>query len=254
MSESKWVKVNCGTCNKELDKLASRLALYPRSFCGRKCSGEARKSERPPCKAEGCDKPYHCKGYCSSCYDKFRYESCAGRKEEKIAYAKKRLSKIKERRMGDSDFNEEWLAKARERSREQRTKHYEDKLQQDRNSWKKPKRRFNRAKKMALERHINFELTLDEYTYIIQKPCHYNCGSGSSKTGIGVDRLDNSLGYTYLNSVSCCGFCNITKSSNISEFEMLEIVKLLKKLRDVDSIWENAVSNLDVVKNRKALR
>lgn len=238
MSESKWVKVNCGTCNIELDKLASRLALYPRSFCSKTCSGKARKADRPPCKIEGCDKPYHCKGYCSTCYDKFRYESCPGRKEEKIAYAKKRLSKIKERRNGDSDFNEEYLAKARIRSREQRTKHYENRLQQDRNSWKKPKRRFNKAKREAVKRGLEFTLTLEDYNKLIVLPCHFQCGNPVSIAGSGLDRLDNLKGYTLENSVPCCPICNPVKGAFVTGDEMQAIVALLKEMRGTDNIWK----------------
>lgn len=74
-----------------------------------------------------------------------------------------------------------------------------------------PKERFNDAKWHAKDRGHIWELTFDYFAHLIQQPCHY-CGNPLSKSKIGLDRSDNSKGYTYSNSVPCCKICNIMKN------------------------------------------
>lgn len=73
----------------------------------------------------------------------------------------------------------------------------------------------------ALKRSLCFELTLDQFYTLSQKPCYY-CGiylsnTAKSKTANGkfkyngVDRLNNKEGYTLDNSVTCCRQCNKAK-------------------------------------------
>lgn len=61
----------------------------------------------------------------------------------------------------------------------------------------------------AAKRKLAFELTNHQYQKIRRKPCHY-CGL-HSKRHIGIDRLDNSQGYTCVNSRPCCTACNMMK-------------------------------------------
>ena len=154
-------------------------------------------------------------------------------------------------RKENSKLDEEIKIKARETSRKYREKRLEEKRKFDRNQWKKPKRKYLAAVRIAKSRNIAFTLTLDEYHYIIKQPCYYNCGENASQAGVGIDRLDNSKGYTYENSVSCCGYCNVTKNAHITENEMIEIVNLLKKLRNTDNIWENSLKNQEIGEIRK---
>lgn len=57
----------------------------------------------------------------------------------------------------------------------------------------------------ARKREYEFVLTLDEFKEIVKQPCFY-CNDGKSPRG--VDRWNNSLGYTRENSRPCCGPCN----------------------------------------------
>jgi hypothetical protein len=57
-------------------------------------------------------------------------------------------------------------------------------------------------------------------------------------SGVGLDRLDNDIGYMSGNVVPCCGICNTTKNSMLSSEEMIEVVKLLKVMRNTDYIWD----------------
>jgi hypothetical protein len=53
-------------------------------------------------------------------------------------------------------------------------------------------------------------LTFDDFKSLCQQPCHYCDGSG-----VGVDRVDSSKGYTKDNVVPCCTFCNQMKSDKL---------------------------------------
>jgi len=79
-------------------------------------------------------------------------------------------------------------------------------------------------KRGAKERHLSWNLTDDEIKYITKLPCFY-CGSVPKRTfrvrkGTngnyiynGIDRVDNSKGYTLENCVPCCRKCNRDKGS-----------------------------------------
>lgn len=53
-----------------------------------------------------------------------------------------------------------------------------------------------------------FSLTRERFLEIICQPCHW-CGYAGT---VGVDRIDNDLGYTPDNSVACCKTCNYAKN------------------------------------------
>ncbi len=85
---------------------------------------------------------------------------------------------------------------------------------------------FTRCKSAAIKRKYPFVLTLDHFRELIKLPCYY-CGSSTDTKRIcsnshgkshvwhlrvnGIDRKDNTLGYTIENSVACCFTCNRAK-------------------------------------------
>jgi len=77
--------------------------------------------------------------------------------------------------------------------------------------------------KDAKKRNVVWELASDEFKVLTQQPCHY-CGKpphqvwkGKASTGnytyMGVDRVDNSIGYRPENCVPCCKICNYAKKA-----------------------------------------
>ncbi len=62
--------------------------------------------------------------------------------------------------------------------------------------------------KNALNRNLEFNLSLEEFKSFWQKDCHF---CSDTINTIGIDRLDNNLGYTLENVVSCCKICNFMK-------------------------------------------
>jgi hypothetical protein len=80
-----------------------------------------------------------------------------------------------------------------------------------------------------------FTFSKEEFVALVSKPCSY-CGAPPAKRmayrkdgspmyngaayASGIDRLDNSKGYTYENSVPCCTECNLSKHTRSrSDFE-----------------------------------
>lgn len=81
---------------------------------------------------------------------------------------------------------------------------------------KSPKRKFGHYQHNAKNRGFSFELTFEQFMTFWQKPCHY-CGNNIET--VGIDRVDNTIGYTLQNSVSCCKICNdMKKVLSVNEF------------------------------------
>lgn len=71
----------------------------------------------------------------------------------------------------------------------------------------------------AKERDLAWQLSEEQFIDIIESSCHY-CGERGSMKDIkkdrtisinGIDRVDNTKGYTVENIVPCCNFCNHAK-------------------------------------------
>lgn len=97
---------------------------------------------------------------------------------------------------------------------------------------KTPKGRFAFLKVKARSRKIPVALTLEEYVAIRQdtSACAY-CDGGLPVTGHGLDRKDNTKGYSVDNVVLCCTSCNFIKNDLVTHEEMIEVAKLLKRMR-----------------------
>lgn len=102
-----------------------------------------------------------------------------------------------------------------------------------------PKVKYYRAilndyKRNAYDRNYSFDLTDEECINLFESPCHY-CGtlnSNSAKVGKliinynGIDRMNNSLGYTPTNVVSCCKQCNYAKN----KYDYNEFIEHIEKI------------------------
>lgn len=96
---------------------------------------------------------------------------------------------------------------------------------------------YGRYMAKAKKRTINFELSRNEFDSLIIKNCRY-CGSLPSQylknsrgthTGFynGIDRFDNTKGYTKENSVPCCKICNVMKYNLTFEDWLQHIKKVI---------------------------
>lgn len=73
---------------------------------------------------------------------------------------------------------------------------------------------FAQYKGGARHRGIEFTLTKEQFLSFWQKPCYY---TGRPITTIGLDRVDNSKGYTMDNVVPCCKDVNLAKRALSAE-------------------------------------
>lgn len=74
----------------------------------------------------------------------------------------------------------------------------------------------------ASKRNYRFDLTKNQFKHLVLQPCFF-CGESNtqhlthklSKTVFkfgGIDRIDNSIGYTVENCIPCCKVCNTLKN------------------------------------------
>lgn len=100
---------------------------------------------------------------------------------------------------------------------------------------------FYSYKKSARYRNINFKLTKNQFKILTQKNCHYcNCKPiqisqvGTNKGTYlynGLDRIDNSKGYTLDNVLPCCKRDNWLRNNEFTVKETEIMVKALESFR-----------------------
>lgn len=97
---------------------------------------------------------------------------------------------------------------------------YKDKLKEKayrRKRLSTPTGRYKVYQSSAKCKGLEFRITFDEFCQIVSKLCAY-CGS---KERVGVDRIDNTIGYLKDNCSPCCTMCNMMKR-NLPENIFLE--------------------------------
>lgn len=109
-------------------------------------------------------------------------------------------------------------------------------------------RSFSSIKNSAKSRGIAFLLTLEQYVELRNSgKCEF-CGGCLPSWG-GLDRKDNSMGYTVDNCVPCCFVCNVAKNDHFTYEEMItEIgpaIRRCRMAREAKSI--DAAQNTDTV-------
>lgn len=114
-------------------------------------------------------------------------------------------------------------------------------------------RLYRNYKRGAIKRNYEFNLTKNEVRQLTAAPCYY-CGIapsqimnnktfGVTEEGIknseykynGIDRMDNQLGYSLNNCVTCCGQCNVAKRS-MSSNEFLNLILKIYNHRKLHNV------------------
>ena len=108
--------------------------------------------------------------------------------------------------------------------------------------------RFSAYKNGAKVRGIPMNLSKEEFSEFWQKPCWY---CGREITTIGLDRINNGIGYQIGNVISCCVFCNRAKNC-LSHKEFLEACHSISNRHPLPAYDRNTV--LDPKKNRLSPR
>ena len=131
------------------------------------------------------------------------------RKTEEEKKVVSNIWKIKNRDKYNA-YMKEWNRKNRKRLLPLRREYYRTRLS--------IKVQYNRLKAAAKSnnRNYNVDISIKEFENIVNKPCIY-CGESEKRRG--VDRIDNTIGYTIENSAPCCKICNRMKLiMSVSEF------------------------------------
>jgi hypothetical protein len=97
---------------------------------------------------------------------------------------------------------------------------------------------YSKYKYSANKKEIEFKIDQDLFYNKIKEPC-YLCGKcQSEKHQNGIDRFDNSKGYTEENIRACCGNCNYLKRDNTYD-NLIVKLKLIYHHQQVEPIREN---------------
>lgn len=76
------------------------------------------------------------------------------------------------------------------------------------------------------------QMSLSDYEKILHNSKCIYCNAKMPSTGVGLDRIDNKIGYIVSNVVTCCGRCNVFRGAGISFEDMLKLKPLLRKLQN----------------------
>jgi len=84
--------------------------------------------------------------------------------------------------------------------------------------------KYSRYISSAKVRNIYFDLSFEKFMEYWKAPCDY-CGREINT--IGIDRIDNTQGYTETNVRSCCEICNTMKMTMHEEDWYEQMIRIL---------------------------
>lgn len=103
---------------------------------------------------------------------------------------------------------------------------------------------YKNYKRNAENRGYSFDLSEEIFSTLINSQCFYCMVEPQQKYGKliynGIDRMDNSIGYSHQNCIACCGICNSAKSNMSLEDFSNWIMRLYKSLKPEIEAFENA--------------
>lgn len=107
---------------------------------------------------------------------------------------------------------------------------------------------YNTYKTRATKKQLEFSLTNQEFENIIKNNCFYCNKENTHLHCNGIDRKNNTIGYTIDNCVSCCGECNYMKG-------VLNETEFFTQCLNIYNTWKNIplTEYPDVVENKKSL-
>lgn len=109
----------------------------------------------------------------------------------------------------------------------------EHRKQKDKINHRSPSYRWHLLKQNGKRRNLEVYLTREHFEMVSKQACYYCDGYLDTDSGWGshIDRLNNTLGYTPINSVSCCDFCNRIKQDLLTADETKSVIKIIIEMR-----------------------
>lgn len=111
-------------------------------------------------------------------------------------------------------------------------KYYQQHKEEFRKRSKTLLNRYSQGKYDASEHNRIWEITFPQYCELVNKNCHYCGKSLKDECGSGLDRINNSEGYTLKNVLPCCGFCNNLRGNRLTVQETEVVIKALLSYRE----------------------
>lgn len=105
---------------------------------------------------------------------------------------------------------------------------------------------FKRYRRSANDRGYEFKLTIPHFKSLIKSRCFY-CGSKPyQKQGnilyMGIDRVDNNIGYQVNNVTSCCKICNRAKQGlSFEEFQNW-MYSIKQEFDEREDMWSSDIN------------
>lgn len=93
------------------------------------------------------------------------------------------------------------------------------------------RRMYVNSRAQAASRGLEFTLTPEEYKKTARRPCTY-CRQYFKQRSGGLDRIDNSKGYSIDNVLPCCGSCNAIRGDHLTVEETKAAMKAVMELRN----------------------
>ena len=100
--------------------------------------------------------------------------------------------------------------------------------------WVNPRTLYGVYKFSAARRQLALEIPFDSFERLISQPCVF-CGSTHH---VGLDRIDNGVGYTEGNCQSCCGTCNYMRGTMTIPGFIAQIEKIMTKKQENDKRYK----------------
>ena len=89
---------------------------------------------------------------------------------------------------------------------------------------------FSYARSEAIKRGKDWSLSKDQFDTLTKLNCYY-CELPLGKCGVGLDRLNNNLGYILSNVVPCCIICNYARYNQFTVDEMKKLGSVIKEIK-----------------------
>ena len=110
------------------------------------------------------------------------------------------------------ELREEYWENKAEQSKNWRTNNPEKVKENNEKKKQDINQHYKNYQRVAKDKNLNFNLTLDYFIELVKKPCFY-CNLIQDKGFNGIDRKDCTKGYIEEFCVSCCEICNFIKGS-----------------------------------------
>lgn len=85
--------------------------------------------------------------------------------------------------------------------------------------------KYDEYRSRAKSKKIQFSLSFPDFISKVTDKC-YICGIDGKQNELGVDRIDNKIGYIFTNTSGCCWKCNRMKS-NMKYEDFISYLKLI---------------------------